>query len=65
MSHSLFATQIFVTWLRPYFIWQVSTLKNWDQTDALLFNDYNYEIQLLFLRNVVNKRCISLYEKKL
>ena len=53
MSDSLFATQIFVTWLRPYFIWQVSTVKNWGQTDALLFNDYNYEIQLLFLRNVV------------
>ena len=64
MSDSLLAAQIFMTWPRSYFIWHVSTVKNWSQTCTLLFYDYNYKIQLLFWRNAIEwKMYFTIREK--
>ena len=50
-NDSSLAAHIFMTSPRPYFNWHVSAVKNRSQTCTLLFNDFNYEIKLLFWHN--------------
>ena len=63
-SDSSLAAQTFMTWPRAYFNWHFSAIKNWGQTCLLLFNDYKYEIKLLFWRNDIEwKICFIIREK--
>ena len=63
-SDSSLAAQIFMAWPRPFFIWDVSAIKNWGQTCPLLFNDWNYKITLRFCCNGIEwKMCFTIREK--